>query len=168
MAAYIALLRKDPKSDYGVEFPDFPGCVTAGGTLEEARANAEEALALHMEGMVEDGDAIPEPSSLDAVARLPESRNAVAFLVSVHEAPAKIVRVNITLPAAALARIDAAAEAAGLTRSGFIARAAKAVMQGAAGKIRKTAAASHSSTRSLLKKHRRKKPAGGRPRRSRG
>ena len=49
MRTYIALLRKDPDSDYGVDFPDFPGCVTAGSTLEEARAMAEEALAFHIE-----------------------------------------------------------------------------------------------------------------------
>ena len=46
MTAYIALLRKQPDSDFGVDFPDFPGCVTAGETLEEARVMAAEALAL--------------------------------------------------------------------------------------------------------------------------
>ena len=63
MRPYIALIHKDAKSDYGVSFPDLPGCVTAGATLEEARAMASEALALHLEGMAEDGDAIPEPLS---------------------------------------------------------------------------------------------------------
>lgn len=51
MAAYIALLRKDDASDYGVDFPDFPGCVTAGLTMDEARHMAAEALQLHVEGM---------------------------------------------------------------------------------------------------------------------
>jgi predicted RNase H-like HicB family nuclease len=46
MAEYIALIHKDPDSDFGVSFPDFPGCVTADATLEEARALAAEALAL--------------------------------------------------------------------------------------------------------------------------
>jgi predicted RNase H-like HicB family nuclease len=41
-----------------------PGCVTAGATLDEARDMAEEALALHIEGLEQDGEAIPEPSSL--------------------------------------------------------------------------------------------------------
>jgi predicted RNase H-like HicB family nuclease len=49
-ASYIALLRKENGSDYGVEFPDFPGCVSAGRTLEEARRAAHEALELHLEG----------------------------------------------------------------------------------------------------------------------
>jgi predicted RNase H-like HicB family nuclease len=67
MRYYIALIHKDPNSDYGVSFPDFPGCVTAGATLDEARKMGEEALALHIEGMVEDGDAIPEQSSLERI-----------------------------------------------------------------------------------------------------
>jgi predicted RNase H-like HicB family nuclease len=62
---YIALVHKDPDSDFGVSFPDFPGLVTAGRTLEEAKAMAEEALALHIAGMEEDGEDIPEPLSLD-------------------------------------------------------------------------------------------------------
>jgi len=44
---YIAHLHKDSKSDFGVSFPDFPGCVTAGKSLEEARRKAPEALAFH-------------------------------------------------------------------------------------------------------------------------
>jgi predicted RNase H-like HicB family nuclease len=63
MAHYIALIHKDADSDYGVSFPDFPGCITAGATLDEARAMAAEALAMHIEGLGEDGEAIPEPSS---------------------------------------------------------------------------------------------------------
>jgi predicted RNase H-like HicB family nuclease len=87
MTAYIALLRKDPNSDYGVEFPDFPGCVTAGRTLEEARHMAVEALTLHIEGMLEDQEMIPAPSSLDASMEDAENRSAVAFLVEVATRP---------------------------------------------------------------------------------
>jgi predicted RNase H-like HicB family nuclease len=63
---YIAYLHKDRKSDFGVSFPDFPGCVTAGKTLDEARRLASEALRLHIVGMIENGETIPEPSVLDA------------------------------------------------------------------------------------------------------
>jgi predicted RNase H-like HicB family nuclease len=42
-----------------VSFPDFPGCVTAGRTSEEARRRAAEALSFHIAGMVEDGEKIP-------------------------------------------------------------------------------------------------------------
>jgi predicted RNase H-like HicB family nuclease len=69
MTDYIALLHKDKGSDYGVSFPDFPGCITAGKTLEEARRMAAEALAFHIEGLIEDGEAIPGPSTLDAIMR---------------------------------------------------------------------------------------------------
>lgn len=65
VTAYVALLCKEADSDFGVEFPDFPGCITAGTTLEDARRMAAEALLLHVEGMMEDGDPIPEPSRLD-------------------------------------------------------------------------------------------------------
>jgi predicted RNase H-like HicB family nuclease len=53
------MLRLDADSDYGVSFPDFPGLITAGTDLDDARAMAEEALALHIEGLAEDGEAIP-------------------------------------------------------------------------------------------------------------
>ena len=56
---YIAYLHKERRSDFGVSFPDFPGCITAGKTLDEARRMAAEALAIHIAGMAEDGDAIP-------------------------------------------------------------------------------------------------------------
>jgi predicted RNase H-like HicB family nuclease len=126
MASYIALLRKDPDSDYGVEFPDFPGCVTAGATLEEARRMAQEALAFHVEGMLEDGDPIPEPSTLDQIAARENLRHAVPFLVELDLArlsgPAQ--RINITVPERALRKIDAAARKLGETRSAYLVRAA--------------------------------------------
>lgn len=87
MAAYIAVIHKAPDSDYGVSFPDFPGCVTAGRSLEEARAMAQEALALHMEGMLEDGEALPEPSSLDSIIADPENRDGAFVLVEVPSKP---------------------------------------------------------------------------------
>lgn len=130
MAHYIALIHKDPDSDYGVSFPDFPGCVSAGSDLDAARAMGAEALALHIEGMIEDGEAIPEPSSLEAVMRDPENRDGVAILIPV-DAKAKSVRVNITIPEDALREIDAYAEAQGFTRSGFLVRAAKQVLESA-------------------------------------
>ncbi|WP_026605652.1 type II toxin-antitoxin system HicB family antitoxin [Methylocapsa acidiphila] len=129
MRQYIGLIHKESDSDYGVSFPDFLGCVTAGRTLDEARAMAEEALALHIEGMVADGEAIPEASSLESVMNNPENRDGVAILVKAPSPVAKTVRVNITLPEDVLAEIDAYSEHHGLTRSGFLARAAKEVMK---------------------------------------
>jgi predicted RNase H-like HicB family nuclease len=79
---YIGLIHKDADSHFGVSFPDLPGVVTAGTTLDDARAMAEEALALHIEGMVEDGETIPEPSALEEVVSDPDNRSGVAILVS--------------------------------------------------------------------------------------
>src|ERR1700731_1417606 len=106
---YIAYLHKDNKSDFGVSFPDFPGCVTAGKTLEEARRMAAEALALHIEGILEDGEKIPPPSSLDQIAGDPAMAGAVAFLVSVEKPRDKTVRVNIAARESQVEKIDARA-----------------------------------------------------------
>lgn len=128
MAHYIALIHKDADSDYGVSFPDFPGCISAGATLDEAREMAVEALSFHIEGMVEDGEAIPEPSSLEQVMADQENRDGVAILVAT-EIRSKTVRVNITLPEDTLRDVDRYAEAHGFTRSGFLVQAAKQVME---------------------------------------
>ncbi len=129
MAEYIALIHKDADSGYGASFPDFPGAITAASTLEELRGEAEEALALHLEGMIEDGDTIPDPSSLDAISGNPEYRDAVAVLVvKAPEAIAPAVRINITIPDLVLKRIDRHAAQHGLTRSGFLVQAAKKEM----------------------------------------
>ncbi|MGM4914837.1 type II toxin-antitoxin system HicB family antitoxin [Rhizobium sp. 768_B6_N1_8] len=125
MRNYIGLIHKDADSDFGVSFPDFPGVVTAGTDLDDARRLAEEALAFHVEGLVEDGEAVPEPSSLDAVMADPDNRNGVAILVSLKGESRKSVRINVTLSEDVLNAIDAYAESQGLTRSGFLARAAR-------------------------------------------
>src|SRR5277367_1330485 len=120
---YIAYLHKDKVSDFGVSFPDFPGCITAGKTLEEARELAVEALTMHMVGMIEDGEALPEPSTLDQLAGDPAMRGAVAFLVSA-EAPEKTVRVNLTARESQIEAIDRLARKAGMTRSAYMVRSA--------------------------------------------
>ena len=120
---YIAYLHKDRDSDYGVSFPDFPGCITAGKTLDEASRMAAEALALHIQGMIEDGDAVAEPSKLDEIAKDAAKHGAIAFMIRV-DAPDATVRVNITARESQIEKIDALAEAAGMTRSGYMVRAA--------------------------------------------
>jgi len=129
MRQYIGLIHKEAESDFGVSFPDFPGAITAGKDLNEARARAEEVLAFHVEGMIEDGDALPEPSSLEAVMSDPANRDGVAILVAVKTQAPKAVRVNVTLPEDVLAEIDDYAESQGLSRSGFLTHAAKAAMK---------------------------------------
>ncbi|WP_423787576.1 type II toxin-antitoxin system HicB family antitoxin, partial [Klebsiella pneumoniae] len=60
----MGLIHKDANSDYGVSFPDFPGCATAGTDLDDARRMGQEALVFHIHGIIEDGDEIPQPSSI--------------------------------------------------------------------------------------------------------
>jgi predicted RNase H-like HicB family nuclease len=129
MRRYIGLIHKEAESDFGVSFPDFPGLATAGKTLDDARSMAEEALAFHMEGLVADNEAIPEPSSLEEVMADAENRDGVAILVAVNTEARKAVRVNITLPEDVLEQIDRYAEAHGFTRSGFLTQAAKRAME---------------------------------------
>src|SRR6185437_2908040 len=132
MPSYIGLIHKEADSDFGVSFPDFPGAITAGKTLDDARAMAEEALALHVEGLTEDGEALPEPSTLEEVMSDPDNRTGVAILVSIKTEQPKAVRVNVTLPEDVLEQIDRYAEAHGFTRSGLLAQAAKKLMTEAA------------------------------------
>jgi len=128
MRHYIALIHKDAASDYGVSFPDIPGVITAGSTLDEARAMAAEALAFHLEGLAQDGEAVPEPSSLEEIMVIAENKDGVAVLIEAPAAEVKSVRVNVTLPADVLGEIDRYAEKEGFTRSGFLAQAAKKAM----------------------------------------
>jgi len=120
---YIAYLHKDKSSDFGVSFPDFPGCITAGTTLEEARRMAGEALSLHVAGMLEDGEALPNPSTLDDLRTDPAMKGAVAFLIELRE-PEKTVRINITARASQITEIDRRARAQGLSRSSYIVQSA--------------------------------------------
>ena len=78
---YVAIIHKDPDSDFGVSFHDFPGCITAGRTLDEAKALALEALTGHIEVMRDTGEAIPAPSTFDEVMNDPRLQDGIAFLV---------------------------------------------------------------------------------------
>lgn len=126
MERYIALLRKEEESSYGVDFPDFPGCITAGETLEEAHTRASEALRFHIKGMLEDGEEIPEPSSLDDIMADPDNEHAVPFLVQVPGERKK--RINITVSENVLTDIDRYARRQSMTRSAFLIDAAIRVM----------------------------------------
>ncbi|MCP4110283.1 MAG: CopG family transcriptional regulator [Desulfobacteraceae bacterium] len=123
---YIAVIHKEADSDYGVSFPDFPGCVTAGCSLEEVKDMAMEALEFHIEGMVEDGESLPEPGVLDDIVADPEHSGALTFIViPVKEVESKAVRVNITIQKNILDKIDDFAKSCGMNRSAFLSQAAQ-------------------------------------------
>ena len=119
---YIALIHKEENSDYGVSFPDFPGCVSAGETLEQAKVMAQEAVINHINLLKEMHEQIAAPSTLEEIMSCPENRSAIAFLV---EVPSNhTVRINITIPEDVLNIIDRRARRLNLTRSAFLAEAA--------------------------------------------
>ena len=64
MTHYVAIVEEEEGKAIGVWFPDLPGCVSAGDTLDEAMLNAAEALELWAEAMVESGQKIPPARSL--------------------------------------------------------------------------------------------------------
>ncbi|MGM0786689.1 MAG: type II toxin-antitoxin system HicB family antitoxin [Thermodesulfobacteriota bacterium] len=129
MANYLAVVHKEPNSDFGVSFPDFPGCVTAGTTLDEAKDMAHDALSLHVKGLLEDGEPMPVPSKLENIVDDPDYSDAAAILVvSTPEFKDRSVRVNITVPGDTLRKIDTMAKKRGMSRSSFLVHAAETVI----------------------------------------
>jgi len=126
MTAYVAYLCKDADSDYGIEFPDLPGCVTAGRSVEEARAMAAEALAGHVAALQEEGMPVPPPRSMDGLLSDPDREGAVLLLIDLDPDLLKPERVNVTLPRSLIHRIDAVAD----NRSRFLAEAAERALSG--------------------------------------
>jgi predicted RNase H-like HicB family nuclease len=126
MTHYVAYIRKDADSDFGVEFPDLPGCFSAGSTVEETLAMAEDALAGHLAVLVDHGDPVPAPRSIDQLLTDPERGNALAVLIPADPDLHKPERVNVSLSRSLLKRIDARAS----NRSRFLAEAAEAKLSG--------------------------------------
>ncbi len=122
----IAIEPKTDETDYGVVIPDLPGCFSAGETLEQAIARAEEAGLAWIDAALEAGDAIPPPSSLEALRARPDYAGWVLSVVTIDPSALDDAaeRVNITLPRRVLRRLDEDARAAGETRSGYIAKLA--------------------------------------------
>ena len=120
---YIAYLCREADGRYGARFPDFPGCTASGRTLEAARDSAADALTSYLEQRIEQGESVPEASTLDDLAGDPSIRGCVVCLVTA-EAPEKTVRVNITARASQIEAIDRLAKSAGMTRSAFLVQTA--------------------------------------------
>lgn len=120
----------EPGSDttaWGVVVPDLPGCFSAGDTMEDAMIQVEEAVIVWMEAVLDAGEEIPRPTSIDALrAANPDFADWHWSLVKVDPAMLDdtLERVNISLPRRVLHRLDLRARSAGETRSGYIARMA--------------------------------------------
>jgi predicted RNase H-like HicB family nuclease len=129
MPRYLALVD-GKKGAYGVVIPDLPGCTAMGKTVEEALRDAAGAVVAWAADALADGETIPQPSPLerlradDEIARALAGGAVIALVPLVLDAgrPAK---ANLSLDAGLLDAIDEAAKAKGLTRSAFIASAAR-------------------------------------------
>lgn len=125
MKTYFAVVDKEPGSAYGMWFPDVPGCFSASDNEADILKNAIEALLLHLEDQPQ-----PDARQVYEVARDPEVAEALAqgaYLLAVPLVTAKSrsVRINVSLDKGIVDAIDAAAELRGLSRSAFIAEAAR-------------------------------------------
>lgn len=120
------VIHKDATSSYGVTVPDLPGCFSGGESFEEAITSAHEAVACHIEGLLMDGEPIPERKPIDLHQGNQDYDNGVWALIDVDisRLSSKTVRVNITMPSRVLSIIDEAAARERETRSGLLTRAA--------------------------------------------
>jgi len=129
MARYVAIVDGKPGA-FGVVIPDLPGCTSGGRTVDAALRNAVEAMTLWVEDARADGEKIPQPRSAEKLRSDPEVAEALghggilAYVPLILDAgrPAK---ANLSLDAGLLNAIDEAAARRGLTRSAFIASAAR-------------------------------------------
>jgi len=137
-AYYAVFIPDDGK--VSVLFPDVPGCLTWGDTMEHAFAMAIDALEGHLEALADDGDPIPEPSGrAEAWAKFeadcssmsdPVPSAALLQMVPAPDLDTSSVRINVSIRRTLLDRIDRKAAASGMTRSGFLAAAASAYEAG--------------------------------------
>jgi predicted RNase H-like HicB family nuclease len=117
---------KEKGSVYGVNVPDIPGCHSWGETIDEALANAKEAIYSHVETLVELGAPVDfSQSKIEALVQYSEFSGAIWAMVNVEleKLDTKPERINISIPRFVLSKIDHFAESRHETRSGLIARA---------------------------------------------
>jgi predicted RNase H-like HicB family nuclease len=125
MNYYPLWIHKDPKSLYGVTVPDLPGCFSSGSTFDEAIDQARQAIELHLQGMVEDGESIPDASEIESLWRNKNFSGGTWATVSIDTDKLRqpAVRINITFPTNVLGAVDRFAEQHGETRSGLLVKA---------------------------------------------
>lgn len=134
---YIAgIVREDDGSGYSVYFPDVPNVCAGGRTVPEAIENASDGLYVALRGMAEDRLEIPSPSDMETVRKkvreeraldnLPYPEDTIYQYIPAPEVSMIPVRISITMEKGILEETDRKAKLAGMTRSGFLAAAAKA------------------------------------------
>ena len=129
---FALALHTDDGMKYGVTVPDLPGCFSAGDSFDEAVEMAREAIDAHCELLAEKGLDIPAPRLLAQHQANPDLTGAVWVVieVDVEQYLGRAEKINITVPARLLRRIDDYAKRHGESRSGFLTRAAVQAMGG--------------------------------------
>lgn len=131
MSQVIAVVHEE-KGVYGISFPDFPGCVSGGHTLDDATRRGRETLRTHVASMIADGEPLPVPRTLDQLKKDPafraEAEDGMVLALPL-DLPGKATRINISLDENLVTAVDQAAAQQGLSRSAFIAEAAKAKLK---------------------------------------
>jgi predicted RNase H-like HicB family nuclease len=125
---YPAVLERGPKKTFAVWFPDFPGCVAAGMSQEQALEKAELELAQGMAGVLERDQPLPSPTPFERI-EIPRDCDLITFCVVGAEAPDPSERVNIYLPKSLLERADKQAAEMGMSRSSFFGFALISLLQ---------------------------------------
>ena len=118
----------DESHAHGVTFPDFPGCFSAADDWADLPRLIQEAVEVYFEG---ETGGIPPPTPLEVLARDPAYTGGTWLLVEIdlERINPRHVRLNVSLPAPLVARIDRYAAAHHLSRSGFLAQAAERRLQ---------------------------------------
>jgi predicted RNase H-like HicB family nuclease len=136
MAHYVGILDGDGEV-WGVRVPDMPGCHGGGTTPEEALTDAVSAMSEWAETMAAKGRPIPAARTLAEVAGDPDSdfdpsRESTVLLPLLIDT-GRPVKANVSMDAGLLSSIDEAAKRRGMTRSAFLAAAARAMITDSAG-----------------------------------
>lgn len=118
---YFTGIVERSEDGYYVSFPDLPGCVAGGDTMQAAAASAEAALQLHIAGMIEDGELIPAPSDPAALPADPDVTEVSRLVLGVETEGLAKIRINVMLDRNLVKAIDAHSS----NRSRFLSEAAR-------------------------------------------
>ncbi|HZZ32654.1 MAG TPA: type II toxin-antitoxin system HicB family antitoxin [Phenylobacterium sp.] len=118
---FVALLRGAQPGGYTATFPDLPDCSARGVDVATLVVEARRAAQHHLQALADAGEAWPKATPIEQVA-VEAGVIAVLIDVAVDDPP---IRVNVSLGERLVQRLDAAAEARGMTRSGFIAQSVR-------------------------------------------
>lgn len=124
---YPVVIHHDSGTAYGVTVPDIPGCFSAGETIDDALANTQEAINGHLELLAEEGETAPNATTIETLQANADYAGGIWAYVDIDITPfmGKTEKVNVTLPAFLIRKIDAAVAAGkGKNRSAFLAESA--------------------------------------------